>query len=335
MNQTNGQGELPSYVPGPSMDLLGLKKTVDAIRANVERVIIGQRETIELLLVAMLAEGHVLIEDVPGMGKTVMARALARSIGGDFQRIQCTPDLLPSDITGINFYNQKLGEFVFRPGPILAQIVLADEVNRATPRTQSALLEAMAERQVTIERETLVLPRPFLLMATQNPVELEGTFPLPEAQLDRFLMRLRMGYPTPEEERAILRRFRSDSPLDDLVPVATTEALVQAMGTVRQIRIDPLVESYLIEIVQGTRTHPLVELGVSPRGALALARACQALAAMAGRVYVLLDDVKRLAKPVLAHRLITTIETREHGQASDVVIEEVVKKTYVPVEKPV
>ena len=334
MNQTNGHGELPSYIPGPDMDLLGLKKTVDAIRANVERVIIGQRATVELLLVALLAEGHVLIEDVPGMGKTVMARALARSIGGDFQRIQCTPDLLPNDITGINFYNQKLGEFEFRPGPILAQIVLADEVNRATPRTQSALLEAMAERQVTIERETLVLPHPFLLIATQNPVELAGTFPLPEAQLDRFLMRLRMGYPSPEEERAILRRFRTAAPLDDLAPVATTEALVQAMATVRQVRIDPLVESYLIEIVQATRTHPLVELGVSPRGALALARACQALAAIAGRVYVLPDDVKRLAQPVLAHRLITTIETREHGQASDVVIAEVVKKTYVPVEKP-
>jgi MoxR-like ATPase len=331
MEQSNGKGELPGYVPGPGMDLVGLKSAIDAIRANVERVIVGQRETIELLLAALLAEGHVLIEDVPGMGKTVLARALARSIGGDFQRIQCTPDLLPSDITGINFYNQKKGEFEFRPGPILAQVVLTDEINRATPRTQSALLEAMAERQVTVERETLQLPRPFLMIATQNPVELEGTFPLPEAQLDRFLMRLNMGYPTLDEERDILRRFRQAAPLDDLAPVTTLEALLRAMATVRQVRIDPTVETYLVEIVRATREHPNIELGVSPRGALALARASQALAAMAGRNYVLPDDIKRLAGPVLAHRLILN-EANLRGQSGLREIAEVVKNAYVPVE---
>jgi MoxR-like ATPase len=326
------QGEVPGYMPGPGMDLIGLRTTVDALRANVARVIVGQSASIDLLLVALLAEGHVLIEDVPGMGKTVLARALARSIGGEFQRIQCTPDLLPGDVTGISYFNQQQGEFVFRPGPLLAQIVLADEINRATPRTQSALLEAMAERQITVERETYALPRPFLLIATQNPVELLGTFPLPEAQLDRFLLRLHMGYPTPAEERAILQRFRDATPLEDLVPVATPAAVLAAMATVRQVRIDPSVESYLVDLVQATRKHPLVELGVSPRGALALARASQALAAMQSRTYVLPDDVKRLAKPVLAHRLIVSIETNERGLATETVIEEVVNNTDVPVE---
>jgi len=322
----------PDYMPAPGMDLIGVKTTADNIRANVERVIVGQRETITLLLVAIFAGGHALLEDVPGMGKTVLARALAKSIGGDFHRIQCTPDLLPSDITGISFYNQKAGEFEFRPGPIFAQVVLADEVNRATPRTQSALLEAMAEHQVTIERDTLPLPSPFLLMATQNPIELEGTFPLPEAQLDRFLLRLRMGYPTLEEERTILRRFRNAAPLEDLQAVTTAEAVSGYTRLIQQIRIDPLIEQYLLTIVRNTREQVGIELGVSPRGALALATACQALAAIEGRAYVLPDDVKRLARPVLAHRLITSVETREHGRAGDLIIDEVVKHVYVPVE---
>ena len=314
------------------MDLMGLTATVAALRANIARVIVGQGTTIDLLLVALLAEGHALIEDVPGTGKTVLARALARSISGEFGRIQCTPDLLPGDITGISFFNQKTGEFEFRPGPILAQIVLADEINRATPRTQSALLEAMAERQVTVERETLPLPRPFMLVATQNPIELEGTFPLPEAQLDRFLLRAHMGYPSDSDERAILRRFRTATPLEELAPVADTAAVLRLVATVRQIRIDPSMEQYLLEIVRATRTQPGVELGVSPRGALALARACQALAAIRGRAYVIPDDVKQLAQPVLAHRIIATQESRIHGEIAEAIIEEVVSKAHVPVE---
>lgn len=309
-----------------------LKATADAIRTNVERVIVGQHDTVQLLIVALFVGGHALIEDVPGMGKTIMARALARSIGGEFQRIQCTPDLLPTDITGLTYYNQREGEFQFRSGPIFAQIVLADEVNRATPRTQSALLEAMAEQQVTVDRETMALPQPFLLIATQNPIELEGTFPLPEAQLDRFLMRLRVGYPTLEDERTILRRFRSAEPLATLAAVVDAGDVVRLAQLVRQVRIDPTIEDYLLAIVRATREHPAVELGVSPRGALALARACQGRAALDGRAFVLPDDVKALARPVLAHRLITTIETRMHGGAGDLVIDEVVKNTYAPVE---
>jgi MoxR-like ATPase len=322
----------PSYVPGPGMDLVGFTATIAALRANVARVIVGQDATIDLLLVALLAEGHALIEDVPGTGKTVLARALARSIGGDFGRIQCTPDLLPGDITGINFFNQKRGEFEFRPGPILAQIVLADEINRATPRTQSALLEAMAERQVTVERETLPLPRPFMVVATQNPIELEGTFPLPEAQLDRFLLRARMGYPSEVDERDILRRFRTATPLEELTPVTDGAEVLRLLATVRQIRIDPSIEQYLLAVVRATRGRPDLELGVSPRGALSFARACQALAAMRGRTYVIPDDVKQLAKPVLAHRVIATQESRIHGQIAEAVIEEVVSNAYVPVE---
>ncbi len=332
MDQTNGKDELPGYVPGPGTDLVGLKRATDAIRANVERVMVGQRGTIDLLLVALLAGGHVLIEDVPGMGKTVMARALARSIGGDFQRIQCTPDLTPSDITGISVFSPKTGEFELRPGPIMAQVVLADEINRATPRTQSALLEAMAEQQVTVDRSTLALPQPFMVIATQNPIELEGTFPLPEAQLDRFLLRLHMGYPTLAEERAILQRFRDAAPLEELVPVTTPDALLQAQATVRRVRIEAPVETYLLEIVRATREHHSVELGASPRAALALARASQAMAALGGRAYVLPDDVMRLAVPVLGHRLITSVETRLHGQAGDLIIDEVVAHARVPVE---
>jgi len=332
MESSSQPAERPSYVPGPGIDLVAFTSTVATLRANIARVIVGQGDTIDLLLVALLAEGHALIEDVPGTGKTVLARALARSISGEFGRIQCTPDLLPGDITGINFYNQKTGEFAFRPGPILAQIVLADEINRATPRTQSALLEAMAERQVTVERETLSLPRPFMLVATQNPIELEGTFPLPEAQLDRFLLRARMGYPSEGEERDILRRFRTATPLEDLAPVTDAAAVLHLVATVRQIRIDPSIEQYLLAIVRATRGRPELELGVSPRGALAYARACQALAAMRGRTYVIPDDVKQLAKPVLAHRIIATQESRIHGQIAEAVIEEVVSNAHVPVE---
>src|SRR5256885_848752 len=258
----------------------------ETIRNNVERVIIGKRDIIDLLLVVLLSDGHVLIEDVPGIGKTMMAKALARSLGATFQRVQGTPDLLPTDITGVSYFDQRQGQFVFRPGPIFAQILLVDEINRATPRTQSALLEAMAERQVTVERETMPLPRPYLVLATQNPVELEGTFPLPEAQLDRFLLRARVGYPSEEEEQVILHRFKNDEPLEALQPMVSAEQVLALQRAIRQLAWQPEVERYLLAIVRATREHPAVTPGVSPRGTLALYRASSAYAAMQGRDYV-------------------------------------------------
>ena len=302
------------------------------IRQSASKVIVGKEEVIDLLMVALLCEGHVLFEDVPGIGKTTLAKTLARSLGCSFQRIQFTPDLLPSDITGITFYNQKMGEFEFRPGPLLAQIVLADEINRATPRTQSALLEAMEERQISIERETLALPRPFMVIATQNPVELEGTFPLPEAQLDRFLMRLRLDYPSRSEERLILQRFKEEQPLQELTPILDAAQLQYLQTAIRRVHVEPSVESYIVDIVRATRTHNGVELGVSPRGTLALYRAAQALAAIHGRNYVIPDDVKHMARPVLAHRMIATSQSRLHGQIMDQIVEDVLHTVAVPVE---
>ncbi len=303
-----------------------------AVRQNASKVIVGKEEIIDLLMVALLCEGHVLFEDVPGIGKTMLAKSLAKSLGCSFQRIQFTPDLLPSDITGITFYNQKKGDFEFRPGPLLAQVVLADEINRATPRTQSALLEAMEERQITIERESLPLPRPFIVIATQNPIELEGTFPLPEAQLDRFLMRLRIDYPSQTEERLILQRFREEQPLTDLRPVLAAERLRELQGIIRRVRVEPTLESYMVELVRATRHHSGVELGVSPRGTLALYRASQAYAAVHGRAYIIPDDIKHVARPVLSHRLIATSQTRLHGQVMEQIIEEVLHSVAVPVE---
>jgi MoxR-like ATPase len=302
------------------------------VQQNIGRVIVGKEAVIELLLVALLCEGHVLFEDVPGIGKTTLAKALARSLGCSFQRIQCTPDLLPSDITGITFFNQKAGEFEFRPGPLLAQIVLADEINRATPRTQSALLEAMEERQISIERETIPLPRPFMVIATQNPVELEGTFPLPEAQLDRFFMRLRLDYPTFEEERQILQRFRERQPLEELDPVLAAPQLERLQKLMRRVQVEESVEGYMLALVRATRTHSAVELGVSPRGTLALYRASQALAAIRGRSYVLPDDVKQLVRPVLTHRMIATVQTRLHAHAMEQIIDDILQSVPVPVE---
>lgn len=309
-----------------------VQEAARAVRQNASKVIVGKEEVIDLLMVALLCEGHVLFEDVPGIGKTMLAKSLAKSLGCSFQRIQFTPDLLPSDITGITFYNQKKGEFEYRPGPLLSQVVLADEINRATPRTQSALLEAMEERQITIERETMPLPRPFIVIATQNPVELEGTFPLPEAQLDRFLMRLRIDYPSQSEERLILQRFREEQPLEDLRPVLAAERLRVLQSLIRRVRVEPTLESYIVELVRATRHHNGVELGVSPRGTLALYRASQAYAAVHGRAYIIPDDIKRVARPVLSHRMIATSQTRLHGQIMEQIIEEVLHTVAVPVE---
>ncbi len=302
------------------------------IRENVGRVIVGKEETITLLLVALLCEGHVVLEDVPGLGKTTLAKALARSLGLSFQRIQFTPDLLPSDVTGISYYNQKSQQFQFRPGPVFANILLADEINRATPRTQSALLEAMEERQVSVDGETYPLPRPFLVLATENPIELEGTFPLPEAQLDRFLMRLGLGYPSKEEEKRIARRFQEGNPLEGLTPVLQASDLPEVTGACRRVYVSDAVEDYLVELVRATRGIEDVTLGASPRATIALLRAGQALAALEGRDFVLPDDVKRLAGPILSHRLILTTQGSLHGLGSRQVVAGLLDRVPAPVE---
>jgi len=311
----------------------GIAEAARQVRENIERVIVGKGQVVELVLVAVLCEGHVLIEDVPGIGKTMLARSVARSLGCTFRRIQCTPDLLPSDITGTYVYNQRTGEFEFRSGPVFAQVVLADEINRATPRTQSALLEAMEERQVTVEGETKPLPRPFLIMATQNPIELEGTFPLPEAQLDRFLLRLRIGYPTAEEDEVILDRFAERNPIDELVAVVPSEELLGLQQTCRKVLVRPDIRQYVIKLVHATRQHSQIELGASPRAMLGLFRTAQALAAIRGREYVIPDEVKYLAPFVLVHRIIPQAQSHLRGHTAADILREVLESVPVPVEE--
>jgi len=313
-------------------DVQRIKEVAAKVKENVERVIVGKGEVVELAIIALLCEGHLLLEDVPGLGKTVLAKSLAKSLGCSFRRVQCTPDLLPSDITGTYVFNQKTSDFEYRPGPVMSQVVLADEINRATPRTQSALLEAMQERQVTTEGETRPLPRPFLVMATQNPIELEGTFPLPEAQLDRFLMKIQIGYPLEEDDRLILSRFRAEDPLDSLEAVLSADDLIKMQGECREVHVARDVEDYIIRLVHATREHSDVELGASPRAMLALYNASQALAAVRGRAFVTPDDIKHLMTPVLVHRIIPKSESRLRGQKADQTLKEIRDSVFVPVE---
>ena len=294
---------------------------------NVEQVIVGKRSAIEFILVAMLCEGHVLLEDVPGSGKTMLARAIATSLGIRFKRIQCTPDLLPNDITGVSIFNQKSGEFEFKPGPIFVNILLADEINRATPRTQAALLEAMQEQQVTVDGVTRDLPRPFLVLATQNPIEYEGTFPLPEAQLDRFLMRLSVGYPSRVEERQILTNLWREHPITRIGKVVDGQELASLQKQVWEVNVDGTLQEYVVALAEATRVHPDLSLGVSPRGSLALLKGAQALAAVRGRDYVLPEDIKTLVPLTLAHRLILKPEAELRGHTAHTVLEDVLEKT--------
>ncbi len=310
-----------------------VQELAQRVRDNVARVIVGKDGVVDLLLVALLCEGHVLLEDVPGIGKTKLAKTLARSLGCSFQRVQFTPDLLPTDITGVSVFNQKSADFEYRAGPIVTQILLADEINRAGPRTQSALLEAMEERQVTVDGVTRPLPRPFIVLATQNPVELEGTFPLPEAQIDRFLMRVALGYPEREEERIILQRFRTSDPAQWINVVATADDVVQAGRQCREVYVHAALEDYMLDLVAASRSHPALMLGVSPRGSLALQRSSQALAALSGRDYVTPDDIKRVAQPVLAHRLILNPSARLRSGTAKSVLEDLLKQVAVPVEE--
>jgi len=307
-----------------------VQTVANRVLANVQKVIIGKQNEVRMTLVALLCEGHLLIEDVPGVGKTMLARAIARSIGCTFRRIQFTPDMLPSDVTGVSIYNQKTMEFEFRSGPIMAQIVLTDEINRATPKTQSALLEAMEERQVTVDGITHAMARPFLVLATQNPIEYEGTFPLPEAQVDRFMMRIHLGYPSKAHEVDVLNRQSDHHPIQDLTQVLSVEELVEAQKAVRNVYVDDLVKNYIVDLVTTTRDHPDIYLGASPRGSLGLFSAARAWAAIEGRDFVLPDDVKLLAEPTLAHRLIISPSARIKNVTPRQVIEDALRHTPVP-----
>lgn len=302
------------------------------LRENIQKVIVGKGDIIDLALIAILCEGHLLLEDVPGTGKTTLAKTIAASLGCTFRRVQFTPDLLPSDLTGIYYFNQKAQEFEYRPGPVMAQILLADEINRATPRTQSALLEAMQERQVTVDIATHTLPRPFLVMATQNPIELEGTFPLPEAQLDRFLMKVALGYPDENSENELLLRFERSDPLESLESVVDPQDILSMQEQVRTVRVENSVRHYIVNVCRTTRSHDDIMLGASPRATMALYRTCQARAAINGRDFVIPDDVKQMAPPVLTHRLVVNPQTRLRGRIPEDVVREIVDTVPVPVE---
>ena len=304
-----------------------VRKFVSPLIENVEKVIVGKRHVIEYVIVALLCEGHVLLEDVPGSGKTMLARAIAASLGISFKRVQCTPDLLPNDITGVSIFNQKNGEFEFKPGPIFVNILLADEINRATPRTQAALLEAMQEQQVTVDGVTRDLPRPFLVLATQNPIEYEGTFPLPEAQLDRFLMRLSVGYPSRTDERQILTNLWREHPITKIGKVVDGHELSALQRRVWDVNVDATLQDYVVGLAEATRLHPDLSLGVSPRGSLALLKGAQALAAIRGRDYVLPEDIKTLVPLVLAHRLILKPEAELRGRTAVLILDDVLEKT--------
>src|SRR4051812_18661180 len=317
-------------VKGSATPMTLIQQTGDRVLANVERVIVGKHNEVRFALVALLCRGHLLIEDVPGTGKTVLAKAIAKSLGCSFRRIQFTPDLLPSDVTGLSIYNQKNQEFEFRPGPIMSQVVLADEINRATPKTQSALLECMEERQATVDGTTYTMPDPFLVIATQNPIEYEGTFALPEAQLDRFMLRIRLGYPQPLEEVVILDEQKRSHPLEDIEVVCSVDELRGMQTAIRDIYVDPTVADYIVRLVGATRSHPDVYLGASPRGSIALYRAGQALAGLLGRDYVIPDDIKALAEPALAHRLIIKTSASIHHLQSGAVVAELLDS--VPVD---
>jgi MoxR-like ATPase len=297
------------------------------ITKNVEKVIIGKADAIELVIVALLCDGHILIEDVPGVGKTMLARSVAISLGGEFKRLQCTPDLLPNDVTGISVFNQQSGQFEFRGGPVFVNILLADEINRATPRTQSALLEAMQEQQVTVDGITHSLPRPFLVMATQNPVEYEGTFPLPEAQLDRFLMRLSVGYPAFSDEKLLLTHLQREHPISTIQAVVDGKVLTEFQKEVWDVHVDETLKDYIIRLVSATRNHPDLALGASPRASLALYKASQALAALRGRDHVLPDDIKYLVPVTITHRLIVTSEAELRGHSAGIIIKDLLNNT--------
>lgn len=311
------------------------KMKIDHVLENISKVIIGKREVAELSVAALLAGGHILLEDVPGVGKTMLVRALAKSTGANFRRIQFTPDLLPSDVVGVSIYNPKEMEFEFRPGPIMGNIVLADEINRTSPKTQSALLEGMEESSVTVDGETLSIPKPFFVMATQNPIEHEGTYPLPEAQLDRFIMKLKMGYPTPSEEIQVLNSLEHSVPIEDLDTVITLEELITIQKEVRTVHVSEVLKGYIVELATRTRHDPYVYLGASPRASIALMRAAQAYALMKGRDYATPDDVQYLAPFVFAHRIILKPEARYEGMATQAILKDIIKRTPVPVERNV
>ena len=310
-----------------------IQRMATRIRENVQRVIVGKDEPINLAIIALLCRGHILVEDAPGIGKTTLAKALAQSLQCTFKRIQFTPDLMPTDVLGVNFYNQRTGDFQFRGGPIFSQLLLADEINRATPRTQSSLLEAMQERQATVDGETRPLPEPFLVMATQNPIEMEGTFPLPEAQLDRFMLRIRLGYPTPEEESDILLRFERDFEPPEIDAVIDAAELSEMQALVNQVLVDDAVRMYIVDIIQSSRTNQSLTLGASPRAGLALYKTSQAHAALDGRDFVTPDDVKELALPVLSHRLIVASNARLRGRTAGQIVREILAGVSVPIER--